>query len=133
MALSPLSDNCFPDFPGKHAYGLRPTYPKVGPRSLLRRSIAHYKRCRNINLLPIVYVSRPRLRVLTNPEGTNLAQETLGFRRAGFSPAFTLLIPAESLHSTPEALTGNLQRAENAPLPRGGPGGPPHPQLRFKT
>ncbi len=30
----------------------------------------------------------------TNPERINLAQETLGLRRAGFSPALSLLVPA---------------------------------------
>ncbi len=50
--------------------------------------------CRNINLLPIAYAFRPRLRVSTHPGRTSLAQETLGFRRAGFSPALSLLMSA---------------------------------------
>ena len=91
-------------------------HPTGGPFSLLRHAIAQFARCRNINLLPIDYASRPRLRVLTNPEGTNLAQETLGIRRAGFSPAYTLLIPAESLLDTPATLTSDLQRRRECSL-----------------
>jgi len=37
----------------------------------------------------------------TNQQRTSLPAETLGFRRAGFSPAFSLLIPAFSLLSAP--------------------------------
>jgi hypothetical protein len=49
---------------------------------------------RNINLFPISYACRPRIRVSTHPGRTNLPQETLGFRRAGFSPALSLLMSA---------------------------------------
>ena len=43
-----------------------------------------------------------------NPGGTNLAQETLGFRRERFSLSFSLLIPASSLLYRPALLTVNL-------------------------
>ena len=43
-----------------------------------------------------------------NPGRTNLPQETLGFRRAGFSPAFSLLIPGSSLLPRPAVLTVRL-------------------------
>ena len=49
---------------------------------------------RNINLFPITYALRPRLRGSTYPGRTNLPQETLGFRRAGFAPALSLLMSA---------------------------------------
>src|SRR4029077_3503304 len=39
-----------------------------------------------------------------------LPQETLGFRRAGFSPALSLLIPAFSLARAPALLTVCLRR-----------------------
>ena len=42
----------------------------------------------------------------TNPGAITVAQETLLFRWAGFSPALWLLIPAFSLDNTPQALTG---------------------------
>ena len=53
----------------------------------------------------------------TNPERINLAQETLGLRRAGFSPAFSLLMPASALPEAPHVLAIVLRRRWNAPLP----------------
>ena len=44
----------------------------------------------------------------TNPGRIYLPQETLGFRRAGFSPALSLLIPAFSLVRAPALLTVRL-------------------------
>ena len=46
----------------------------------------------------------------TNPGRIYLPQETLGLRRAGFSPALSLLIPAFSLACAPTLLTVRLQR-----------------------
>ena len=46
-----------------------------------------------------------------------MAQETLLFRWAGFSPALWLLIPAFSLGNAPQFLTELLRRDTNAPLP----------------
>src|SRR5437588_12024447 len=46
----------------------------------------------------------------TNPGRIYLPQETLGFRRAGFSPALSLLIPAFSLAHAPALLTVRLRR-----------------------
>ena len=57
----------------------------------------------------------------TNPELINVAQETLGLRRPGFSPEFSLLMPAGSLLCSPPVLAIRLQPAENAPLPLEGP------------
>jgi hypothetical protein len=53
----------------------------------------------------------------TNPGTIIVAQETLLFQRAGFSPALWLLIPAFSLDTAPPHLTVQLQRNINAPLP----------------
>ena len=53
----------------------------------------------------------------TNPGTITVAQETLLFRWAGFSPALKLLIPAFSLDSAPPGLAAKLQRPINAPLP----------------
>jgi hypothetical protein len=41
----------------------------------------------------------------TNPERIGLPQETLDLRRAGFTPALSLLVPAGSLPSAPPVLT----------------------------
>lgn len=48
---------------------------------------------------------------------TNIAGETLGFWCTGFSPVFSLLIPAFSLLYAPPVLTLKLHRIHNAPLP----------------
>ena len=53
----------------------------------------------------------------TNPGVIIMAQETLLFRWAGFSPALWLLIPAFSLDNAPRLLTDTLRRDINAPLP----------------
>lgn len=45
-----------------------------------------------------------------NPGLIIIAQETLDFRRAGFSPAFQLLIPTFSLVSAPSALAGQTSQ-----------------------
>ena len=64
---------------------------------------------RNINLLSIAYATRLGLGP-TNPGTITVAQETLLFRWAGFSPALWLLIPAFSLDNTPPDLAVQLQR-----------------------
>ena len=48
----------------------------------------------------------------TNPGTITVAQETLLFRWAGFSPALWLLIPAFSLPHAPAYLAVHLQRRE---------------------
>ena len=65
----------------------------------------------NINPLSIVYATRLDLGP-TNPGTITVAQETLLFRRAGFSPALWLLIPTFSLPHAPPNLTIRLQRRE---------------------
>ena len=64
---------------------------------------------RNINLLSIAYATRLSLGP-TNPGTTIVAQETLLFRRAGFSPALWLLIPTFSLPTAPPDLAVRLRR-----------------------
>ena len=52
----------------------------------------------------------------TNPGRINLAQETLGLRRTGFSPVLSLLVPTFSLLLRPALLTVCLQpTAERSP------------------
>ena len=62
---------------------------------------------RNINLLSIAYATRLGLGP-TNPGTITVAQETLLFRWAGFSPALWLLIPTFSLPHAPPNLTVQL-------------------------
>ena len=75
------------------------------------------RKYRNINLLSIAYATRLGLGP-TNPGTIIVAQETLLFRWAGFSPALGLLIPAFSLDTAPPDLAVQLQCNINAPLPR---------------
>ena len=70
----------------------------------------------NINPLSIAYATRLGLGP-TNPGMITMAQETLLFRWAGFSPALWLLIPAFSLDNAPHHLTVTLRCDINAPLP----------------
>ena len=79
--------------PGAPAYGLelptvrQLTYPSPSPRAALCAW-----RCRNINLLPITYACRPRLRTRLTLSGKSWLEETLGLRRTGFSPVLALLM-----------------------------------------
>ena len=65
----------------------------------------------NINPLSIAYATRLGLGP-TNPGTITVAQETLLFRWAGFSPALWLLIPTFSLPHAPPDLAIRLQRRE---------------------
>lgn len=65
---------------------------------------------RNINLFPIDYAFRPRLRGRLTPAPINVGQEPLVFRRAGFSPALSLLMSAFALLIPPACLTAHLRR-----------------------
>ena len=53
----------------------------------------------------------------TYPARMILGQETLGFRREGFSPSLSLLTSAFSLPTSPRSLTLPLHPGWNAPLP----------------
>ena len=84
----------------------------MNPLQLLcRAQLTILYQYRNINLLSIVYATRLDLGP-TNPGTITVAQETLLFRRAGFSPALWLLIPTFSLPHAPPNLTIRLQRRE---------------------
>ena len=83
---------------------------------LCRAPLTIYCRYGNINPLSIAYATRLGLGP-TNPGTIIVAQETLLFRRAGFSPALWLLIPTFSLPTAPPNLTIQLLRNRNAPLP----------------
>src|SRR5438067_591718 len=53
----------------------------------------------------------------TDPGPINVAQETLDLRRAGFSPTFTLLVPAFALVQAPHGLPFMLHRQPTTTLP----------------
>ena len=96
--------------------------------SLLRHSIGRNRWYGNINPLSIGYAFQPDLRSRLTQSGRTLPLETLGFRRTGFSPVFSLLTPAFSLLSAPAYLTVYLHRTKYAPLPIGLL---PIPQFRY--
>ena len=78
-------------------------------RLLPREQCTKFNRFRNINLMSIAYAMRLGLGP-TNPEMITMAQETLLFRRTGFSPVLWLLIPTFSLPHAPANLTIHLHR-----------------------
>ena len=88
-------------------YSLTPPIPTDGSSTLLRHPVTQtiLRWYRNFYLFPIAYALQPRLRVSTNPEKISFTQESLGFRRAGFSPALSLLMPASALVYSPLNLT----------------------------
>jgi hypothetical protein len=94
-----------------------------------RALVTKHNRYGNINPLSIAYATRLGLGP-TNPGTIIVAQETLLFRWAGFSPALWLLIPAFSLDSAPPDLAVQLQCPINAPLPRPAAEATEHPYLR---
>ena len=106
-----------PDLPRASGYSLKPGHPSPGRPILLRPSITRHRKYRNMNRFSFDYAFRPRLRCRTNPGRINLAQEPLDFRRAGFSPAFSLLMPTSSLPRAPPWFPPQLRRTGNAPLP----------------
>ena len=85
---------------------LRPGQPSPGRIAPCASFLRNYKRYGNINPFPIDYAFQPRLRGRLTLGKIALTLETLGFRRTGISPVFSLLIPASSLPSPPEALAG---------------------------
>ena len=98
-------------------------------RLLSRAHYTNYYQYGNINPLSIAYATRLGLGP-TNPGTITVAQETLLFRWAGFSPALWLLIPAFSLDTAPPDLAVQLQCNINAPLPRPADESAEHPYLR---
>ncbi len=89
----------------------------MNPLQLICRAhLTNYHQHGNINPLSIAYATRLGLGP-ANPGTITVAQETLLFRWAGFSPALWLLIPAFSHVTAPPDLAVRLQRNNNAPLP----------------
>ena len=111
--------------------GVRPgIYPR--PPCALGRGISNAARCLplrtpasvitpgrrhgSINPFPVAYGCYALGLGPANPTRTYLASEPLGFRRAGFPPAFSLLIPASALPFPPRHPRGTASPA-NGTLP----------------
>lgn len=72
----------------------------------------------NINPFPIDYAFLPRLRSRLTLRRLTLREETLDFRRAGLSPALSLLMSAFALLIPPANFSIDLQRlTERSPTP----------------
>ena len=87
-----------------------PWQPTQSNKGKLRPVFVTTSRPRNINLVPIDYGFRPRLRGRLTLRGLNLAQETLDLRREGLSPSLSLLMSAFSLPIPPATLASHLHR-----------------------
>ena len=100
----------FPDLPGKPAYTLKPGQPSPGQHSLLRPPFAVTPSTGNINLFPIDYAFRPRLRGrLTLPRLT-LDRNPWSSGERAFHPLYRYLMSAFALLIPPACLTAHLRR-----------------------
>jgi hypothetical protein len=98
---------------------LGPGLPSPGCASPHASSHRNQKRYGNINPFPIGYAFRPRLRGRLTLGQITLTLESLGFRRTGISPVFSLLMPAFSLPLPPARLSAHLLRyVERSPTHR---------------
>ena len=98
---------------------LRPGLPSPGCASPYASFHRIHERHGNLDPFPIGYDLRPRLRGRLTPGQIAFTLETLGFRRTGIPPVFSLLMPAFSLPSPPAGLPPNLHRyMECSPTPR---------------
>ena len=97
---------------------LKPGLPSPGGASPHASFLRNCERYGNINPFPIDYAFQPRLRGRLTLGQIDFTLETLGFRRRGISPLFSLLIPAFSLLIPPAILSDHLQRlTECSPTP----------------
>ena len=89
---------------------LRPGLPSPGCASPYASFHRIHERHGNLDPFPIGYDLRPRLRGRLTPGQIAFTLETLGFRRTGIPPVFSLLMPAFSLPSPPAGLPPHLHR-----------------------
>ncbi len=106
----------FPDLHGKPAYTLKPGQPSPGQHSLLRPPFAVTPSTGILTCFPSTTPFGLALGS-THPAPINVGQEPLVFRRAGFSPALSLLMSAFALLIPPATLTGHLQAYRTLPYP----------------
>ena len=106
----------FPDLPGKPAYTLKPGQPSPGQHSLLRPPFAVTPSTGILTCFPSTTPFGLALGS-THPAPINVGQEPLVFRRAGFSPALSLLMSAFALLIPPACLTAPSQAYRTLPYP----------------
>ena len=104
------------DLPVSLDFPLGPGFPFPGFPILPCPHSSVILQYRNLNLLSIDYVSRPRLRPrLTRAD--QLYSGTLGYSAERILTFLSLLIPAFSLPDPPRLFSVPLRRVGNAPLP----------------
>ena len=87
---------------------LGPELPFSGHASLYASFHRYTAGYGNVDPFPIDYGFRPRLRGRLTLGQITFTLETLGFRRTGIPPVFSLLMPASSLPSRPARLPAHL-------------------------
>jgi len=98
-----------PDLPGGLIGStLGPGLPSPGRASPYASFLRNTERYGNVDPFPIDYAFRPRLRGRLTLGKIDFTLESLGFRRTGISPVFSLLMPASSLPSRPAGLPPRL-------------------------
>ena len=98
-----------PDLPGGLIGStLGPGLPSPGRASPYASFHRNTERYGNVDPFPIDYAFQPRLRGRLTLGKITFTLETLGFRRTGISPVFSLLMPAFSLPSRPAWLSPYL-------------------------
>ena len=98
-----------PDLPGALVgLPLGPGLPSPGRASPYASFLRNRKRYGNVDPFPIGYALQPRLRGRLTLGKIAFTLETLGFRRTGIPPVFSLLMPASSLPSRPARLSPHL-------------------------
>ena len=85
--------------------------------SLLRPHIAPAISNGILTVSSICFAFRLIIRPRLTPDPINVDQETLVFRRGGFSPPLSLLIPTFAFPNAPTEVNLHLRRFWNAPLP----------------
>ena len=114
----PLERIWAPDLPKPPAYRAQPT---LSIRSARLPSASPHRSTGAgagiSNLLSIAYACYGLGLGPTNPGTTAVAQEPLGFRCAGFSPPFTLLIPAFALRFAPRCASRSALLSYSRTLP----------------
>ena len=98
-------------------YTLQPAIPSAG-RTVTSPSPHHSMRQYG-NINPFFHRRRRSAlpQVPTHPDPISVDQETLVFRRGGFSPPLSLLIPTFAFPCAPTRVIPHLRRPWNAPLP----------------
>ena len=89
---------------------------------------------RSVDLFPIDYAFRPRLRGRLTLGGVTFPRKPIGFRRTGFSPVLARYsCPDNHFHFVHHSFRYGFNLVWNAPLPLPRPAGPGNPRLRYRV